>query len=500
MNPLWRVRMFAAGGAVVALWLGSEVAEGNYALPLLASALAIGAGVARWQRLPLDAVVLGGLLVGYIVGNRGFAQLSFVPGLPLFPAEVGLILSAGAIALRLAFAKTLPIERDFLNGAVLFWIALGAARIAPDVRTYGFAALRDFALIYYAGFFFAAQSVARSPEIRRWLGRCLLGATITLPVIVGLFRAFPEFFLDQLVWNGVPLIFLKGDLAGTFMAVGVVLAHQRYQRTRARTWLAVTGLCAAGVLISENRAALLGLMVATLGLGLARHWSLLRWMVGGAAATALIFVAISAVGGMEWRDTPVYATYERIASIVDVSGQRDYVSSSVEFKGDNNRFRLVWWQSVIATTWEQNPWLGQGFGFDLASDFVRRYYADNEEFGTRSPHSVLLTIFGRMGFAGLAAFLFIAIAVAVPSWRALRADTPPSDPAAWWMSGWIIGVSACFGVVLEGPMGAVVFWTVLGLANSAREASAIAEDAKENMTDLAPDLPVTKEAVSAERV
>jgi hypothetical protein len=29
----------------------------------------------------------------------------------------------------------------------------------------------------------------------------------------------------------------------------------------------------------------------------------------------------------------------------------------------------------------------------------------------------------------------------------------------------VILTSACFGVVLEGPMGAVVFWSVLGLAN-----------------------------------
>ena len=32
--------------------------------------------------------------------------------------------------------------------------------------------------------------------------------------------------------------------------------------------------------------------------------------------------------------------------------------------------------------------------------------------------------------------------------------------------GACIRLSACFGVVLEGPMGAVVFWTILGLAHS----------------------------------
>ncbi len=494
MNPIWRQRLFATGGSIAALWLGWQVAEGNYQWPLLASALAMAMLLARWQRMPLDAVVLGGLLVGYIVGNRGFAQLSLAPGLPLFPAEVGLAVAGAALALRLAFTKTLPVQRDFLNGAVLLWIALGAARIILDARAHGFAALRDFAMIYYAGFFFAAQGLARSPAVRRWLGRCLLGATVALPVVVGLVRWFPDFFLGRLVWQGVPLIFLKGDLAGTFMALGVVLAHQRYQRTRRAVWLIAAGVGATGVLLSENRAALLGLTVATGWLVLAGHWSLLRWQLAGAGAATLVFITVTVGGGMDWRQTPVYATYERVASITDWSGQREYLSSRVEFKGDNNQFRLVWWQSVMVTTWDADPWLGQGFGFDLASDFVRQYYAEGgEEFSTRSPHSMLLTVFGRMGFAGLTAFLLIVVGMMRPTWRALRAARPPDEEVARWLCAWIVLVSSCFGVVLEGPMGAMVFWTVLGLANASIEDPRVEEIAR----NTAADLPATMETVSA---
>jgi hypothetical protein len=35
-----------------------------------------------------------------------------------------------------------------------------------------------------------------------------------------------------------------------------------------------------------------------------------------------------------------------------------------------------------------------------------------------------------------------------------------------WACVWTILVSACFGVVLEGPMGAVVFWSLLGILNA----------------------------------
>ena len=53
----------------------------------------------------------------------------------------------------------------------------------------------------------------------------------------------------------------------------------------------------------------------------------------------------------------------------------------------------------------------------------------------------------------------------------------------------MIFISACFGVILEGPMGAAVFWTLLGLANSAGDHSN--EHAETNL--LRPNLQVTSE-------
>ena len=44
-------------------------------------------------------------------------------------------------------------------------------------------------------------------------------------------------------------------------------------------------------------------------------------------------------------------------------------------------------------------------------------------------------------------------------WR----PAPPWRGEAWCYV-WAIFTSACFGVVLEGPMGAVVFWILLGAA------------------------------------
>jgi hypothetical protein len=56
--------------------------------------------------------------------------------------------------------------------------------------------------------------------------------------------------------------------------------------------------------------------------------------------------------------------------------------------------------------------------------------------------------------------------MALRTWRALRDPTLTFTSGASWCAAWVLLICAAFGVVLEGPMGAVVFWTILGLANA----------------------------------
>jgi hypothetical protein len=44
----------------------------------------------------------------------------------------------------------------------------------------------------------------------------------------------------------------------------------------------------------------------------------------------------------------------------------------------------------------------------------------------------------------------------------MRTSSSPPEDVALWALLWPLLVSACLGVVLEGPMGAMVFWTTLG--------------------------------------
>ncbi|MCC6416232.1 MAG: hypothetical protein IT582_10015, partial [Opitutaceae bacterium] len=173
----------------------------------------------------------------------------------------------------------------------------------------------------------------------------------------------------------------------------------------------------------------------------------------------------------------------RAASIIDLAGTGRYTGADPFFKGDNNRFRMGWWHAVIMETWEGNPWFGLGFGGDLSSRFVMEYYPeDGDEFDTRSPHNIVLTLFGRAGLAGALPFVLLMGLIAL---RLVKSAVRRDAATGPWGAAWIILISACFGVVLEGPMGAVVFWSLLGLA------SATPTDPPSAGIEIAPPTPET---------
>ena len=81
-----------------------------------------------------------------------------------------------------------------------------------------------------------------------------------------------------------------------------------------------------------------------------------------------------------------------------------------------------------------------------------------------------MTTLGRMGLLGTVVLLSIywtqgRITARVA--REVRADPTRQDAMTLQAAVWVIMVSACFGVVLEGPMGAIPFWIMLGLAHHA---------------------------------
>jgi O-antigen ligase len=467
LAPTWRARLFAIAGAVLAVVLGAQIAQESYFWAGLCAGAGVALIVTRGQSLQLDTVLLGALLVGYIVGNRGFAQLSLSRAFPLLPAELVLLITGCILIVSSVQQRRLPWRRDSLNIALLVWMLIGTCRVLFDVRAYGFVAVRDYALVYYGGFFFVAQHAARNAAAVRFLHRSLLAGCFLLLLIHPLVSAMPGFFLSTLTARGVPLIFFKDDLVGNFMAIGSLMFFIRFERSKKLLFLALSLALAALMITTNSRSSMVGLAVGAAWLAVGGRWKFtIALTASGAIAIGAIFLA-AYMRSQSWQRTPLQSVYERTLSILDPQGQRAYQGEDTVSKGDNNVFRMVWWRAAIDETRENNVWFGLGFGYDLADRFVRQYFPDSSgDFTARSPHNVLITVFARMGVVGSLAFLSLIGIIAARTLQSLRRSAGDSEASTFWCAAWVILICACFGVVLEGPMGAVVFWILLGLANA----------------------------------
>lgn len=491
LAPVWRTRLVAVAAGIAAVWLGSSVAQQQLTLAALCIAVCGAAIVMSMSALPVATLLLGGAMFGYIVGNRGFAQLSLASKVPLLPAEFVLLVAGAMLAAQSALRRTIPVRRDALDILVLLWIVASSVRLYSDLRHHGAVALRDYAMVYYGAFFFIAQHAAATEQGRNFLHGCLLWACGTVLVAYPLFVQFPEFFLGALTIGGTPIVFFKGDLAGTFMAVGAVLFYARYEERGARAVLACSLLLAGSAITTNNRASMVGLIAATVLLALARRWRFAAWQGAAGIVAALVVLGLAYVRNEPWENTRVYGAYERVLSLADPQGKRVYVAEDAAFKGDNNLFRTVWWRLVYEETVSISPIVGLGFGHDLAVRFVREYYPDMDEFTTRSPHNIAVTLFARTGLVGLVPFVAIA---ALLAWRGVKAARRDVTNGALWGAVAVILVSALFGVVLEGPMGAVVFWSVLGMANAGyAELNAAAHQSEPASNEHLPAEPSKRE-------
>ncbi len=467
MDPRLRTALVTAFAIVLAVFLASELAQGAYLWPGLTGVIVIAAVLIRLLRLPVDTIFLGLVLVGYLVGNRGFAQLMPAPGIPLLPAEAALLLGCGWSLVQNSFRRELPFRRDLLNWAVLAWLLVGTVRVGFDVPRFGFLAVRDYATCYYAAFFFLVQQMAARTEARRYLVGCLLVGFILLMPMFALAQFFDRFFMTKLVVAGVPLIYYKADLAATHLGAGALLLfHWAPRPHRWWAWSASIGITLF-LMAFDSRASLLGVVFAAGLLLAAGRWRLPAMQAAAGLCALAVMLMLAVVFNSTWADRKLDGIRDRVASVVDIAGAKHYESEESYFKGDNNRFRLVWWRNVVEETTASNPVFGLGFGADLARGFTQEYFPDGgEDFSARSPHSIFMTAYGRMGAAGLLTWTSLCLVLLARTWRVLRNRDSDGIVCGLWTGAWVVLISACFGVVLEGPMGAIVFWTLLGLANS----------------------------------
>lgn len=463
---------------VAAVFIGDLVGEGDWVLPVLLLVFAGATGVYTlfFRSLRIEALLLGFLLFGYIVGNRGFAQISL--GGPLFFGEICLAICACVMLARLALQRKPLGPRSGLSIAIAVFMAIGVIRLYFDFFLHSSGGskvevLRDSATVYYAGFFYIAYQLGQLATTRRFLLRCLVVSfLVLLPIAV--IEALAPLQLWSITFRGSPLILHRGDILVVSLQAASILFFLLPARGGKRLfWRALSAACCCAIFLFPSRAVFLGLTATVPFLLRGGQWRyfLLQASVGAVALLAALSLQAS---GARFNAEMVKSLADKLESIMDISGTHSYHGETGEISADNNQFRLVWWKSVATDTMSKGPWFGLGFGYDLAESFVRDYYMNSGEFEVRSPHSIWLTVFGRMGFFGMVSFTVVVLLIIKNAWQAadvVRAGDYPREVLFLWCGAIILLVAASFGVVLEGPMGGVLFWSFVGLGYSSTRTS-----------------------------
>lgn len=428
-------------------------------MTLVGAAASVVFGLGLSAAGSLDRLFLGSLglsLIGYAFLGRTFAYLG---SFPVFVGEV--VLGLGLLA-TIAQARRWTGSPSPLALGIAVYMLWGAIRTVPYFGTYGLDALRDAAAWGYALFaFLAYRSVITEGIIGRipqWYARLL--PWLLVWVSVALFLLSPSV-------RRLPFSVKPGDLAVHLAGAGAFLLSGLYVNTVSKPGrlhlperlLYLFWLLGCLFVLFFNRGGTLAILASVVVILLLRPIRAVRkiaWLGAVVLVATLASVVFDAKTEIRGREASVGAI-PRILSTISLPG--------VSERRDTRKWRLDWWEKIWGYT-VHGPyfWTGKGFGANLGTEdgFQVR------DGSLRSPHNGALSVLARSGVPGLAIWLVVQLAFAVGMVRAyFRALRAGSEHAAqlhlWILAYWLAAlVNSCFDVYLEGPQGAIWFWSIVG--------------------------------------
>ncbi len=478
--------IFLVLSSITAVYFSVKIGKGEWFLPILLCLGGFFILAIILTRVNSIGLVLSFLIIGYVIGNRGFAQITPLWNLPIFFGELALFFTGVYLICFILINKEIPFRLNALGILLLIWVAYGSLRILFDVKSYGIVALRDFATVYYSLYFFVVQPLANDLRSWRFFNRVLGLAIIVMIPIFPLFKQYPDFFVYSLIFDGVPIIYYKGDLASAAFAIGFFYFYTKYLKSYSFPYIFIASICFLMVVYSISRAVWVGFAFGLMILMWSRFYKVFIHLTVISILALIPYSVIIINSDEEVSETKIYSVYEHAMSLLDVNGSGTYRNSDSRNTGSNNLYRLTWWENVLSETWSKGPLLGLGFGYDLAYNFMWDYYTSNEPSDTRSPHSIVVTVLGRMGLFGFILFALVIGEMFRNTRRVIlhtRRNGIATDALCYWCMVWVLFATSCFGVVLEGPMGAILFWTLLGCAQNIE-----GKEERENSGSINPDI------------
>jgi O-Antigen ligase len=429
-------------------------------------------------RLPWWVKLLLAYLAGVTIIGKGPTYLG-VP--PLFWGEAVLALSLLLIAPWARGTQLLTRNRS-ITAVVVAFMALGAVLTALSFSRWRLDAIRDAAMWYYGLFYFVGLGLAARETIANRVWSCLRVFWMISLVwnTADLLSHYRLSHLGPIIpWRGVPFLFNSTHEAGQNLALGamIVLCTATLQRKPIlRTILVPIALLGLAVFAAaEGRGMRVGIasgVAAALLLCLsprrAPHLST-RLLTLSVVAIPVLLLAIA-------------INPDKIVAFAHVDRFADADPSNPT--GTAN-WRIIWWQHLYAAVMKADPVFGLGFGESLHV-YHPLLSAEHGVFEVRSPHNFNVTVFTRMGIAGLVlwvAILLIGLGTLFGrTWRGMAAGEPYTPDRREELTFWLMMlvatvVNSSFGVLMEGPVLGIWFWFALGFSSgralsSGRQAAA----------------------------
>lgn len=475
LETIARAAIFVAVGAL------AGVAGVLSPLALAVGAVTLGAiWLFAWRSRPQRVFhrALIALLIGYALMGRGLAHVG-VP--PLYVGEV--VLGLGVLSVIFSVRK-------FPGGpvrlAILAFMAWGALQTIPYIGRDGINAFRDAVTWGYAVFALIVSVSITGRQFERIMGLYRTWIPIYclwVPLTLILSRVLPSApgSTDALVSPkpGDMGVFLAGIAA--FALLGLYSAAPKPRVPEALMWL--VWLPAATVVAIYNRGGMIAIVTAGAALFFLRLPQ--RWF-------APLFFSVLIAVTLVWFDPKVDVGQGRtisVAQFVDNITSVVTEADSAALEG-TKEFRLRWWTKIINYTINgQYFWTGKGFGINLADDDGFQVYADHS---LRAPHNGHIEILARTGVPGLILWILMNAAIGFGLLRA--AARARSMGRTRWVAidGWLFVawaaalVNASFDPYLQGPHGGIWFWSMVGLAIIAIEASTRADEGAAPALETAP--------------
>lgn len=407
---------------------------------------------------------LGWVLTGYALAGRGFAYLG-VP--PLYIGEITALFGLLALMSSSRVGATLRFTPVKILGALALW---GMICTVPYIPVYGVDALRDTVIWSYGAFSIIVAGLLMQDPVRlRFLllrYRRFAVLFISASGFIYLLAKLARESIPTLPGSGVPMISMKeGDMmvhaAGVtaFMIVGMM-------RTRLFLLLMLGLICV--VVGAASRGGMLSLVLALSLIVLLRPPGAgpkLRRLLGGLCIGVILLIVvnpkITLKGGREVSAEQLWANVNSIVGEEEDEGLEG-----------TKEWRLMWWGKIIDyTVYGPHFWTGKGFGISLGlSDGFGNL---SREHLLRSPHNGHITMLARAGVPGFILWMLLHTSWFLLMLRAYFAARRVKDRAwsgvfvfllAYWTA---FMVNTTFDVFLEGPMGGIWFWTIIGVGLAA---------------------------------